>query len=228
MAEHQSGKGKIIRRMAGEFAVILVSVYLAVALERASQTRTEYQEAVEALTQLLGELREDQTDFHRIIGLQDELDRHYVDLVRWLGTPQTMPDDSVGRALTAVWENPTLFPRQASWRMMIASGQLSDLQQPQLMLQLGHLYETAYSRLEYHSRFYDQGLSDLFRTAISPNWDPAASTLRVVDGDEMRRLRNELGWVHGAFNVYYIQTLREYLPELDAAIASLDKFLMED
>ena len=228
MAEHQSGRGKIFRRMVGEFTVILVSVYLAVALERASQSRTEYEEAVEALTQLLGELLEDRADFNRVVGIQDELHQDYLDLERWLDAPQTMPADSVGRALTAVWENPTLFPRQASWRMMIASGQLADLRQPELMLQLGHLYETAYSRLDYHSRYYDQGLSDLFQEEISPFWDPVTHTLRTDDPDETRRLRNQLGWVHGAFNVYYIETLRGYQAELEAAITSVEKFLMED
>ena len=225
MAEIRAGWRKIAGKLVVEFAVILVSVYLAVALERASQDRTEYEQAVEALTQLLGELREDRTDFHRIIGLQDELERAYLDLVRWLDTPESMPSDSVGAALTAVWENPTLFPRQASWRMMIASGQLSDLQQPQLMLQLGHLYETAYSRLDYHSRFYDQGLSDLFQTLISPRWDPVAKTLRADDVDEIRRLRNDLGWAHGAFSAYYVETLREYLVELDEVIESVEDFL---
>jgi hypothetical protein len=225
MAEMKPGWRKITGKMVVEFAVILVSVYLAVTLERASQDRTEYEQAVEALTQLLGELREDRIDFDRIIGLQDGLDRSYLDLVRWLDTPETMPSDSVGVALTAVWENPTLFPRQASWRMMIASGQLSDLEQPELMLQLGHLYETAYSRLDYHSRFYDQGLSDLFKTVISPRWDPVANTLRTDEFNEIRRLRNDLGWVRGAFSAYYVETLREYLIELNAVIASVEDFL---
>jgi hypothetical protein len=225
MVGMKPGWRKVMGKMVVEFTVILVSVYLAVALEGASQDRTEYEQAVEALTQLHGELLEDQTDFHRIIGLQDELGRSYQDLVRWLDTPETMPSDSVGEALTAVWENPTLFPRQASWRMMIASGQLSDLQQPELMLQLGHLYETAYSRLDYHSRFYDQGLSDLFQAGISPRWEPIAKTLRTGDVEEIRRLRNDLGWVHGAFSAYYVETLREYLVELDAVIVSVEDFL---
>jgi len=216
---------KIVAKMVVEFLVILVSVYLAVALERASQDRTDYEQAVEALTQLLGELREDRADFSRIGSLQDELGRRYEDLVRWLDTPETMPPDSVGLALTAIWENPTLFPRQASWRMMIASGQLSDLQQPVLMLQLGHLYETAYSRLDYNSRFYDQGLSDFFQREISPRWDPDRRTLRTDDLEEIRRLRSDLGWAHGAFSTYYVETLREYSMELDAAIAAVEAFL---
>ncbi|MCJ7490250.1 MAG: hypothetical protein MUO87_08960, partial [Thermoplasmata archaeon] len=79
MAEMKPGWREITGKMVVEFAVILVSVYLAVTLERASQDRTEYEQAVEALTQLLGELREDRIDFDRIIGLQDGLDRSYLD-----------------------------------------------------------------------------------------------------------------------------------------------------
>ena len=225
MEERTTEKRKITTKLIVEFVVILVSVYLAVALESASQHRTDYEEAVEALTQLLGELHEDRADFNRVIGLQNELHLDYLDLVRWLDSPRTMPADSVGSALISVWENPTLFPRQASWRMMIASGQLSDLQQPQLMLQLGHLYETAYSRLDYHSRFYDQGLSDLAQSFISPSWDPVGKTLDVLNLSESRRLRSELGWVHEAFNIYYLEVLRDYSAELEEAIGSVEEFL---
>jgi hypothetical protein len=93
------------------------------------------------------------------------------------------------------------------------------------MLQLGHLYETAYSRLDYHSRFYDQGLSDLSQSFISPSWDPIGKTLDPLDLSESRRLRSELGWVHDAFNVYYLEVLRDYLAELEAVIGSVEESL---
>jgi hypothetical protein len=59
LEEKTTGKRKVITKLIVEFVVILVSVYLAVALESASQQRTDYEEAVEALTQLFGELGED-------------------------------------------------------------------------------------------------------------------------------------------------------------------------
>jgi hypothetical protein len=76
-----------------------------------------------------------------------------------------------------------------------------------------------------HSHFYDQGLSDLFRAVISPRWDPTGKTLRPEDVQEILRLRNDLGWVHDAFSAYYVETLKEYLIELDGVVLSVEDFL---
>ena len=211
-------------RLTAEFLVIVASVYLAVFLEGASQERADHDRAREALTQLFGELREDRADFERVISLQDDINRDYVNLVRWLESPASMPSDSIGAALTEIFDNPTLFPRQASWRMMIASGQLSDLRASELILQLGHLYETAYSRLDYVSQFYDRILTDQLQKTVIANWDPDEATLLTSDPDEIRRFRSELVWIE-KWNVSYRELLIGYLAELTEAIVSVEAFL---
>ena len=159
-------------RWIAEFLLILASVYLAVFLESASQARSDQAAARVALTQLLGELREDDADFRRIIGIQEGLNQHYLDLGRWLADPRTYPVDSVSAALFQVaTENPTLFARRASWNTMISAGQLSDLDAPGLVLQLGQLYETAYNRIDYNSRFYDEELNTVLRTSAAIRWN---------------------------------------------------------
>ena len=123
-----------------EFLLVLCPVYLAVFLEGWSQNRIERSAAHQALGQLLGELREDQADFKRIIAAQESLMHDYSNLGRWLGNRITAPPDSVGAAIRRIaTENLTLFPRRASWTTMISAGQLADLNDPELVLQLGQL-----------------------------------------------------------------------------------------
>lgn len=63
------------------------------------------------------------------------------------------------------------------------------------MLQLGQLYETAYSRLDYVSQFYDRLLTDQLQKMVIANWDPDEATLLTSDPDEIRRFRSELVWI---------------------------------
>lgn len=103
------------KRWAGEFGLILVSVYLAVFLESWSQQRADRQAARVALSQLLDELKDDLADFERIIATQEDLGHDYRALSRWLSEPDSYPADSVGAVVLRLGtENPTLFARQAS------------------------------------------------------------------------------------------------------------------
>jgi hypothetical protein len=147
------------RRWTAEFVLILISVYLAVFLESWSQRRQDHAAAVVALMQLEGELHDDLADFERIIAMQKRLTDDYENLGRWLSAPRSAPADSSGSALLRVGtDNPTLFARRSSWNTMISAGQLADLHAPELVLQLGQLYETIYSRADYNSRLYDEDL----------------------------------------------------------------------
>jgi len=207
----QSGKRPWVR-WAVEFTLILASVFLAVSLENLRQAGTERAAAQAALEQLLGELREDHIDFLRIIEEQEALSRNYTDLERWLEAGVDYPQDSVAAALEAVLSNPTLFTRRASWTTMVSAGQLAHLDAPELVLQLGQLYETAYGRLEYNSRFYDEEMFAEFRSTEAMRWanyrrdgDPL-----VDDPVEVRRLAGRLSRIHGFWTLWYRDLLLEY------------------
>ena len=213
-------------RWAVEFVLILGSVYLAVFLESAQEAAKDRDAAQQALSQLLGELREDQADFERIIAAQDALNRHHENLARWLEDPSDYPVDSVGVALGRLaMENPTLFPRRASWNMMISAGQLPDLSAPELVAQLGQLYENAYDRIDYNGRLYDDEWNGELRGTDAIRWRDLEHRPLVDDTDEVRRLSVRFQRVHVAWNVWYRDLLIEYQDDVSAAIRSVEEYL---
>jgi hypothetical protein len=209
-----------------EFVLILGSVYLAVFLESAQEAAGERDAAQQALSQLLGELSEDLADFERIIAVQDTLHRHYEDLARWLEDPSEYPVDSVGTALSVVaMTNPTLFPRRASWNMMVSAGQLSDLSAPELVAQLGQLYENVYDRIDYNGRLYDDELWGELRGTDAIRWHDLERRPLRDDAEEILRLVARLERIHVAWNVWYRDFLIEYEDDVRAAITSVEAYL---
>jgi hypothetical protein len=212
-----------------EFLLILGSVYLAVFLESASQARGEQAAARTALGQLLGELREDHTDFVRIIGIQEGLHQHYLNLGRWLDNPGSYPADSVGDALSTIGsENSTLFARRASWNTMISAGQLADLDAPELVLQLGQLYETFYDRIDYNSRFYDEELNAELRATPAIRWNRLDTRPLTTDAADLEELQYGLERVHITWNVWYRDLLIDYEGEVLDAIAAVEAYLGDE
>ncbi len=214
------------RRWAVEFLLILGSVYLAVFLESSNQARIDRSAARVALSQLLGELREDQLDFKRIVTAQESLNRDYSNIGRWLRVPSAAPPDSVGEAIHRIaTENPTLFPRRASWSTMISSGQLADLDAPELVLQLGQLYETIYDRIDYNSRFYDEELSAELRVADAVRWNDLGQRPLTSGRVELERLAQGLERLHISWNVWYRDLLSGYEDEVQEAIEAIEAYL---
>lgn len=213
-------------RWAGEFAVIVVSVYVAIFFENWNQDRVARETARVALGQLLGELREDLADFERIVATQAELAGDYQNLDRWLTDPRSYPADSVGAVLLRLGtENPTLFPRRASWRTMVSSGQLADLEAPALVQQLGQLYENIYSRIDYNSRFYDEELNAALRAAPWIQWGRLPGGAIADDPQEVQRLALSLGRVQVLWNSWYRELLDDYDEDVRAAIAAVEHYL---
>jgi hypothetical protein len=214
-------------RWAVEFVLILASVFLAVFLENARQAGAERTTAQAALGQLLGELREDHADFVRIIEEQEALSHHYSNLDRWLREGTDYPADSVGAALVAVLGNPTLFTRRASWTTMVSAGQLAHLDAPELVLELGQLYETAYGRLEYNSRFYDEEMFTEFRETEAMRWENyrTGGHPLVDDPAEVRRLAERLSRIHSMWTLWYRDLLREYEDDVLDAIGAVELYL---
>ena len=211
-------------RWVGEFVLIVGSVFLAVYLEGASQRRAEHEAARVALAQLLGELREDLLDFDRIIAHQTALDSTYSDIHRWLGQASGVPLDSLEDALVRVSvDNFTLFPRRASWATMVNSGQLTDLDAPELVLLLGKLYETAYARIDYNSSDYDESLqATLLASRTGIHWHTLGTDPLSDDRAAVAEVASALEWIHITWNVWYRDLLVEYRPSLQEAILAVE------
>lgn len=213
-------------RWAAEFALIVGSVYLGVYLEGASQRRSDRAAARVALTQLLGELREDVRDFDRIIAKQDSLHVDYTNLARWLANPGSSPADSVAGALYRVSaENLTLFPRRASWTTMIAGNQLADLGSPELVLRLGQLYETMYNRIDYNSAHYDESLDAATQSWSAVRWQSLNSAPLSHDDAELEHLSSSLAFVHTAWNAWYRDLLIGFRGDVVSTISMVEQHL---
>jgi len=216
-------------RWVAEFILIVGSVYLAVFLESASQERADRTAAHVALSQLLGELREDLADFERIIATQERLNQDYENMGRWLADPGISPVDSVGAAMLRIGsDNPTLFARRASWNTMISGGQLADVDAPTLVLQLGQLYETIYTRIDYNSRLYDEDLIATLRPLSAIRWGDLEDQPLTTNRTEIERLADSLKRIHITWNLFYRDLLVRYEDDVRDAIAAVEVFLGDE
>ena len=214
------------RRLLSEAVVIVASVYLAIVLEGMSEDRDRATEAVDALAQLVDELRKDRADVAEVIAEQESLSRQYVKLRRWFEDPSSMPTDSVQETLDLVaWSNRTMFPRGAAWTTMVASGQLSYLDDVALVTRLGDLYENVNPRIEYNGAAYDENLNFVMRESVPMVWDFEASRLVTGDPAAVARIQGQLRYLHVAFNGWYLWYLAQYAEQLDRLISDVESYL---
>ena len=219
-------RGVSWRRLLSEAVVIVASVYLAIVLEGMSEDRDRATEAVDALVQLVEELRKDRADVAEVIAEQESLSRQYVNLRRWFEDPSSMPADSVQETLDLVaWSNRTMFPRGAAWTTMVAAGQLRYLEDVALVTRLGDLYENVNPRIEYNGAAYDANLNTVMRESVPTVWDFEASRLVTGDPEVVARIQGQLRYLHVAFNGWYLWYLAQYAEQLDGLILDVEAFL---
>jgi hypothetical protein len=97
---------------------------------------------------MLRGMREDRADIDEIRKLQFERDKQYLAIDEWLASPETIPLDSMAEAIDAIFlENRTLYPRRSAWTTIVATGQLSELDEPSLGGRLGNFYARATARV---------------------------------------------------------------------------------
>lgn len=206
--------------------LIVVSVYLAIVLEGISADRRDARDAREALGQMLGEMRQDRADLQEIRAEQQERDRQYTDVDRWLSAPASIPADSFTVALDAITgSNRTLYPRRSAWTTMVAAGQLRDLDDPELVTRLGNFYASVNDRVIDNGNAYDASLDDVGRNSMIHVWDLSAGRLLTSEAVEIAVFRNQLHYLHYAWNRWYLDLLGEYEGQLDALIGELETYL---
>lgn len=214
------------KRLAAEAVVIVASVYLAIVLEGNAQDRERADEATAALAQLLDELQEDRADISEIRAEQENLAGHYRALLDWIAEPASMPGDSVQESLDhIVTSNRTMFPRSSAWTTMVASGQLTELDNPALVTRLGNLYENINDRLEYNGRYYDSDLSNFTFGDVASIWDTQTRRFLTRDTMTLAGFRNRLRIMYLAWNQYYLALLDEYEAEVEGLIAAVGEHL---
>jgi hypothetical protein len=212
--------------MLSEGTLIIVSVYLAIVLEGASQDREARSSAHVALVQMLAELREDSADLADIREEQLLRSKQYVILDQWLASPESIPLDSVAETLDLVFfSNRTLYPRRSAWTTMLSGGQLAELESPGLVLRLGDFYESFYARVVDNGDDYDESLNDLARNSVPKYWDGASRRLITTDEYRISVFRNQLRYLHVSWNAWYLDLLDNYDQALDSLILEIESYL---
>ena len=216
-------------KLLAEGALIIVSVYFAIVLEGMSQDREEKLAAHTALAQMLDEMREDQSDVGEIRAEQIERDRQYETLIKWLANPESLSPDMVGDAIDAIFfSNRTLYPRRSAWTTMIAAGQLSEIDDPALVTRLGNFYESFIVRVIDNGYDYDDNLNAIARTSASEIWDGVNRRLLTTDARQITVFRNQLRFMHLAWNLWYLDLLDEYGRTMDSLILEIASYLEEN
>lgn len=215
-------------KLLAEGALIIVSVYFAIVLEGMSQDREEKLAAHTALAQMLDEMREDQSDVGEIRAEQIERDRQYETLIKWLANPESLSPDMVGEAIDAIFfSNRTLYPRRSAWTTMIAAGQLSEIDDPALVTRLGNFYESFIVRVIDNGYDYDDNLNAIARTSASEIWDGVNRRLLTTDARQITVFRNQLRFMHLAWNLWYLDLLDEYGRTMDSLVLEIESYLEE-
>lgn len=216
-------------KLLAEGALIIVSVYFAIVLEGMSQDREEKLAAHTALAQMLDEMREDQSDVSEIRAEQIERDRQYRTLIKWLANPESLSPDMVGDALDAIFfSNRTLYPRRSAWTTMIAARQLAEIDDPALVTRLGNFYESFIVRVIDNGYDYDDNLNAIARTSASEIWDGVNRRLLTTDARQITVFRNQLRFMHLAWNLWYLDLLGEYGRTMDSLILEIESYLEEN
>ena len=217
------------QRIVGEMTVIVVSVFVAIALESAWQERQKAGEAKQALAQVLIEIRQDRVILDDVLVRQQAIDAIYVRLLEWLGDPQSIPAEQFTATLDdLVYDNQTLFARRSAWTMMVESSYLPLLDAPALVNRLGSFYEDETARLDFNNENYDDELFTILRETGSTVWDFTNMKLRTSDPTEIGRFRDQLRYLHRTWNLWYVDFMRDYGRSADALIADIERYLQSD
>ena len=215
-------------KLLAESVLIIVSVYFAIVLEGMSQDRAAKSAAHAALVQMLGDMKEDVAELEQVRAHQLALDKHYTALILWLEDPESMPLDAVGGAMDAVFmDNRTFFPRSSAWTTMVAEGQLSILDAPGLVTQLGNFYESVSVRLVEGGAQFEYNLGDIGRNSATAIWDGFNRELMTTDANKLVAFRNQLRYMHIFGSSWYLDRLHEYRLMLDSLVLDIESYLDE-
>jgi hypothetical protein len=214
------------RRLAGEALLIIVSVFVAIALESLWQERQKAAEAREGLEQVLLELQQDRSDVDAVAARQAQLDQMYIELQEWLGNPDTVPADQLTRYLDDMtYDNRTLFARRSAWTMMVESGFLPLLDDPPLVGRMANFYEDMTARLDFNNGNYDDEFFTIIRDTGSGVWDSTNGRFRNLDPEAIGRFRDQLRYLHRVWNLWYLDFLSDYAAASDALIEEIESYL---
>ena len=107
---------------------------------------------------------------------------------------------------------------------MIAAGQLAEIDDPALVTRLGNFYENLLVRVIDNGETYDINLNDIARNSAAGVWDGVNNRLLATDDRELATFRNQLRFMHVAWNLWYLDLLDEYGQTMDSLILEIEAY----
>ena len=214
------------RKIAGEAMLIISSVFVAILLEGMWQAHSDAAEARIALTQLLRELRADREFIGLVSEEQEIVSELHSDLLNWFADPGSLPADSVHQAFRKLANTGlTMWPRRAAWTTMVAAGQLSLLDDSELVALLGDYYEHKMQRLGYNGQAYDADKYSFDYHSVPEVWDSQRKRLMTEDSVRLAEFRNRILHLQ-VWNQWYLAYIAgDYGKNLNALIYEVEQYL---
>lgn len=223
---NEGQKARSWGRWAGEVVVIVASVFVAIYLEGLADDAERAADAHAALAQVSAELASDLESIPAIRQQQGELVEVYAALSDWMGSPRSLPTDSVQSALDYVgFNNRTLYPSSGAWRALTSAGQLVWVEDQALVARLANFYENRAIQLEFNGRDYDFNVNEVIRVTATRAWDFQRREPRVNGGADLVELSGQLRYLGTSWNPYYISLLDQYAQEIEALLIDIDAYL---
>ncbi len=221
----KSAKFNLVK-VAGEVALIVIAVFVAVSLESMWQEHSDAADARATLAQLLQELRADNAFMQTVLAEQEMTGGLHSDLLNWFAHPESLPSDSVHETLKILVDTGlTMWPRRAAWTAMIETGQLSLLNDGELVAHLGDHFEHKQQRLKYIGEAYDAE-KFYFEGRLLPNiWDWQRKRLLTKDSARIAEFHNYI-YNLSIWNRWYLDYLvNVYEKDLSALTYEVDQYL---
>ena len=211
-------------KLAGEAALIFVSVFVAIWLESEWQNRGDRIEARESLGQLLAELRGDQEFVKQVKLEQTTFIEASEKILILLKNAESHPKQSDHDVFENLANAITIWPRRATWTTMVASGQLGLINDRGLVARLGDFYEHRQIRLMYNGESYDAAYEDVSVHYIPEVWDFQRHELITADYEKIAALHGRVLYIRG-WAVWYLDSLAAYEKALNELIEGVEDYL---
>jgi hypothetical protein len=214
-------------RLITEVSIIVASVFVAISLENMWQNRSESYQAKIALSQLLQELRADQIFLDQVWEEQKNIQKLTNAFLSWFSSPNSLPADEVNLAITKYTTPLSMWPRRAAWTTMVASGQLTLLDDQKMLVQLGKHFEYTQPRLIYNGENYDDDFDKMKFEYFPQYWNADEMRLITLNPDKIAQLRSQLRFIND-WTEWYLDFLVTYENDLDLLVGVVEQYLIDD
>lgn len=213
------------QRALAESALIIASVFVAIALEGMWSDRELHRAAVAGVEHVMADMQRDSADLDIIIAEQEHLAQDYLILAEWLERREP-PGDSVSALLGHIaYSSRTLFPSRGAWEALQSEGLLRAIGDRALVGLLADFYGIRSTRVDYNNALYDAAHQQLSYEDASVAWDFAADRWLTSEPAARASLPNRARYLKAVWTDFYIELMAEYVVAQAEALAAVRDYL---